>query len=234
MKKDYTTEREEAFKLYQQGIKYKEIADRVGVTLSAVKSWATRYWKQEKVATTDAIKVATKKRKKGGQPGNKNATGPPGNKNAEKHGFFSKWLPEEVNEIVGEMPDNYIDALWDNIQLQYASIIRAQKLMYVKNQQDKTIEKVEEKSGNVIGERWEVQQAWDKQATFMTAQSRAMKTLEGMISKYDELIHKDWDSISDEQKSRIKLLKAQCDKITGDDQDVEDTSETDEIIYGDH
>lgn len=74
--------RELARELYLQGKKYQEIADEVGVSLSAVKSWATRYWRAEKlqpgskkVATEVAEKVATK-RHRGGQPGNHNATGP--------------------------------------------------------------------------------------------------------------------------------------------------------------
>ena len=86
--------RELARELYLQGKKYQEIADEVGVSLSAVKSWATRYWRAEKlqpgskkVATEVAEKVATK-RHRGGQPGNHNATGPPGNQHAVKHGFF--------------------------------------------------------------------------------------------------------------------------------------------------
>lgn len=46
-----------------------------------------------------------------------------------------------------------LDILWQNITLQYVVIIRTQKLMYVKDQQDKTIEKIEEKEGNGCGER---------------------------------------------------------------------------------
>ena len=41
--------RELARELYLQGKKYQEIADEVGVSLSAVKSWATRYWRPEKL-----------------------------------------------------------------------------------------------------------------------------------------------------------------------------------------
>lgn len=100
-------------------------------------------------------------RKRGGQPGNKNATGPPGNKHAEKFGFFSRYLPEETLELVGLTADSSpLDLLWAQIQLAFAAIVRAQKIAYVKDQNDKTIEKVEEKDGNVIGERWEVQEAW--------------------------------------------------------------------------
>lgn len=81
-----------------------------------------------------------------------------------------------------------LDILWDNIQLQYAAIIRAQRIMYVKDQWDSTTTKIEEKDDNVWDERWEVQQDGDKHATFLNAQSRAMKTLEGMIKQYDELL----------------------------------------------
>ena len=122
MKPNYEEQRADAYELYLQGKKYQEIADAVGVTLSAVKSWATRYWKQEKLQPKKSKKVATKH--KGGQPGNKNATGPPRNQNARKHGLFSKWLPDEVQEIVGELKSlDPLDILWENIQLQYAAIL---------------------------------------------------------------------------------------------------------------
>ena len=59
--------------------------------------------------------------------------------------------------------------------------------MYVRNIDDKTVEKIEEKDGNVIGERWEVQQAWDKQASFLKAQARAQSELRSMIRQYKDL-----------------------------------------------
>lgn len=211
-----------AYEDYNNGMKYKEIAEKYNVTLNTVKSWKTRHWNKIGVHTKDKECVHTK-RKRGGQPGNKNATGPPGNKHAEKHGFYSKWLPEETQQIIGEMPTNELETLWMNIQLQFAAIIRAQKLMYVIDQDDKTVEKVEHKGGNVIGDRWEVQQAWDKQATFMNAQSRAMKTLESMIKNYTELLHQNWDVASEEQKARLELLQAQKKKLEMDDNEKDDT-----------
>lgn len=216
MKPNYEEQRAAAYELYLQGQKYQEIADAVGVTLSAVKSWATRYWKQDKLQPK---KVATKRKHKGGQPGNKNATGPPRNQNARKHGLFSKWLPEEVQEIVGELKSmDPLDILWENIQLQYAAILRAQKIMWVQDHDDKTSEV------NFDGEKgtgYLVQMAWDKQAGFMSAQSRAMSELRSMIKQYDEMLHKDWEAATDEQKARIAQLKAQTNKLQGTD-DAED------------
>ncbi len=39
--------RNRAFEDYKRGMKYKDIAEKYGVSLSAVKSWAARYWKKE-------------------------------------------------------------------------------------------------------------------------------------------------------------------------------------------
>lgn len=209
--------RRQAEEDYMSGMKYKEIAEKHGVTINTVKSWKTRYqWSRDnkKGVHTKKKKVCTQKqREKGGQPGNRNAvghggTGPPGNKNAEKYGFFSKYLPEETREIFSAISEaDPLDLLWHQIQIAYAAIIRAQKIAYVKDQQDKTIEKVEEKEGNVIGERWEVQQAWDKQNEFLKAQARAQSELRSLIKQYDEMLHKNWELSTQEQKARIEKIK---------------------------
>jgi uncharacterized protein YjcR len=222
-----------AFELYKQGLKLIEIANQLGVPEGTVRCWKNRYKWDNATLQKDNRNVA--KRKRGGQPGNKNAVGnnggaPERNKNAEKHGFFAKWLPEETFEIFQEIQQkDPLDILWDNIMLQFTAIVRAQKIMFVKDQQDKTVEKIEKKDGNVIGERWEVQQAWDKHATFLQAQSRAMKTLEGMISKYDEMLHNNWERASEEQKERIRLMKAQADKLSGTD-NLDELNKLDQVL----
>lgn len=214
---------EKAFKLYQQGLKLIEIARQLEVPEGTVRSWKNRYkWSN---ATLQKNNCNVAKRNKGGQPGNKNALGhgaPKENKNAEKHGFFAKWLPEETFEIFHEIQQkDPLDILWDNIMLQFTAIVRAQKIMFVKDQEDKTLEKIEEKFGNVIGERWEVQQAWDKHANFLQAQSRAMKTLESMIRQYDEMLHKNWELATEEQKIRMQKLKSEI-KILEDGSSIGD------------
>ena len=125
-----------------------------------------------------------------------------------------------------------LDLLWHQIQLAYAAIIRAQRITYVKDQQDKTIEKGEEKDGNVISEKWEVQQAWDKQNNFLKAQARAQGELRNMIKQYNEMLHKNWDAASEEQRARIAQLKAQTDKLTGNNQEIEDLDDIEGEIYG--
>jgi len=217
--------KEFAFEDYQKGMKYKDIAQKYNVSLNTVKSWQKRNkWTREKGAP-ETQKGCTLKR--GAQPGNKNATGPPQNKNAEKHGFLTKWLPEETMQIMGAIQSaNPLDLLWDNIQLQYTAIIRAQKLMYVRDQEDTTTTKIGEGySDSGSSEKWEVQQAWDKHATFLNAQSKAMKTFESMIKQYDELLHKNWELATEEQKTRIAVLKVKANlddnETTEDDGFVE-------------
>lgn len=107
-----------AYEDFQSGMKYKEIAEKYSVSLSAVKSWAARYWKKEgcnqaeKKLQPKKNKVATRR---GGQPGNKNAvghggTGPPGNKNAVTHGAYEtiylEALPPQERALFESIPDS--------------------------------------------------------------------------------------------------------------------------------
>lgn len=222
---------EQAKAMYLKGMKLVEIASQLNLPEGTVRSWKNRYKWNCNVAKE---KCNVAKRKKGGQPGNKNSSGgPPENKKAEKYGFFSKYLPEETREIFSAIDQaDPLDLLWHQIQLAYAAIIRAQRIAYVKDQQDKTIEKIEEKEGNVIGEKWEVQQAWDKQSNFLKAQARAQGELRSMIKQYDEMLHKNLDAASEEQRVRIAQMKAQTDKLTGNNQEIEDLDDIEGEIYG--
>ena len=181
-----------AEELYKSGMKLVEIASQLNVSEGTVRSWKNRYHFGEKSnATLRKNNRNVAKKKHGGQPGNKNAVGhgaPKRNKNAEKFGFFSKYLPEETVSIIQEMPADPLDVLWDQIQIAYAAIIRAQQIMYVRDRDDLTTTQIQEKNGDsVTEERWEVQQAWDKQGSFLKAQARAQSELRSMIRQYKDL-----------------------------------------------
>ena len=213
---------EQAKEMYLQGQRLVEIASQLNLPEGTVRRWkCTHKWENER---SDKKSERSPKRKRGAQPGNKKA---------EKYGFFSKYLPEETREIFSAIDQaDPLDLLLHQIQLAYAAIIRAQRIAYVKDQQDKTIEKIEEKEGNVIGEKWEVQQAWDKQSNFLKAQARAQGELRSMIKQYDEMLHKNWDAASEEQRVRIAQMKAQTDKLTGNNQEIEDLDDIEGEIYG--
>jgi uncharacterized protein YjcR len=197
---------------YMSGMKYQEIADKYDVSINTVKSWKKRHGWSRKKGAPAAERVHPNRG--GAPPGNQNAAGnrggsaPKRNKNAEKHGLFAKYLPAESLAIMEQLQMQApLDILWDNIIIQYTAIIRAQQIMYVKDRDDSTTTQISLTNGDTsYGEKWEVQQAWDKQATFLTAQSRAMTTLQGMIRQYDELLKT--DLATEEQKARIAVLKA--------------------------
>ena len=192
---------EEAKELFGQGMKLIDIAKQLSVSEGTVRSWKSRYkWGN---ATLQKKKRNAAKHR-GGQPGNKNAVGhgaPKKNKNAEKHGFFSKYLPEETFSIIQDIDEqDPLDILWGNIQIAYAAIVRAQQIMYVQDKEDLT----EEHTGSFDnGDTYNYQQAWDKQATFLKAQARAQSELRSLIKQYDELLHRNWDLASEEQKNRL-------------------------------
>lgn len=184
-------------------------------------------------ADTDS-KAKEKIKRSIGQLGNKNAIGnkgghgaPKGNKRAEKHGFYAKYLPGETMELFDDLEEaNQLDLLWDSIKLKYAAIIRAQKIMFVENKDDitKYLKKHKVIKGMSFTEEkeWELQFAWDKYATFLNAQSRAMGELRSLIKSYNELV--DRGLATQEQELRVQRLQLEIDKISGDNkgQETED------------
>lgn len=220
---------EQAKAMYLEGQKLVEIASQLNLPEGTVRRWkCTHKWDNER---SDKKSERSQKRKRGAQPKNQNAIGnnggaPEQNKNAEKFGFFSKYLPEETVSIIQEMPTDSLDVLWDQIQIAYAAIIRAQHIMYVRDRDDMTKEKT--MSGETA-DAWEVQQAWDKQGKFLQAQARAQSELRSLIKQYDELLHKRWDLATEEQKARIAQIKAQTDKLKGTDNDAE-LNRLDEVL----
>ncbi|PBE18371.1 hypothetical protein BGU15_16210 [Clostridioides difficile] len=208
-------------------MKQKEISAKYDISLNTLKSWIKRYnWASEK-------KKGAPKNKRGAPIGNKNATGPPGNKNAEKFGFFSKYLPEETQDLINEIKNkDKFDILWEQITIQYAAIIRAQKIMYVKDKEE-MIKELKKHESTENGEKieYEFQFAWDRQASFLNAQSRAMSELRSLIKQYDEMIHKDWNLATEEQKTRVEKLKCEVANLNKDD--IGDDELKISVDYGD-
>lgn len=231
---------EELYLKNKGNIELVKIAEIIGRPAGTVRGWKSKDKWDNKLNGTFQKKgnknTERSKKEKGGQPGNKNAVGhgaPPKNKNAEKHGFFSKYLPEETIDIIQEIQEkDPIDLLWDNITIQYAAIIRAQKIMYVTDKEEmiKELKKSKVKTSNRTTTKttsesteeeyeWAFQFAWDRQATFLQAQSRAMAELRNMIKQYEELLNANRDMATEEQRLRIEKLKADIDKVSDPDKD---------------
>ena len=190
--------------LYEKGTTFKEISEQYKISAKAVRQWASKYkWVRQK----GSKKSTETKRKASGV-----CIGKLQNTNAVKHGLFSKYLPAETLELVGNIEMmSPLDILWENICLKYAAIIRSQQIMYVKNANDYT------KRITLEGESLAFQytEAYEKQASFLIAQSRAMGTLMSLIKQYDELCRS--SLATDEQRLRIEKLKTEIAKTRESD-----------------
>lgn len=158
-----------------------------------------------------------------------------------KKDFLKKYLPTATKKIIKGISESGIDTLdilWVSIELQLAAVVRSQQIMHVdsksemikelkktkvssevvtnkKTQQNETIEVYRE-------EEFQFEFAWNRQATFITAQSKALTTLQNLISKYEELLHKNWDKTTEEQKLRIEKLKTEISMLTKEENDEEE------------
>lgn len=223
--------RELSFNLYKDSkgkIALKEIAEKLNENINNIKTWKrTDEWD---------IKIGLAARK-GPPKGNTNAKGnkggaaPKGNLNAFKHGenipheryqskkFLAKYLPKVTQSIMQDLEENQmnsLDILWSSIEIKFAAILRSQKIMYVKSKNDLTKVLKKESWGKTDSQEYELQFAWDKQERFLNAQSKAMTALNKMIESYEELLHKNWDMATEEQRARIDVLKS---KLTGNERE---------------
>ncbi|NDK02629.1 phage terminase small subunit [Bacillus subtilis] len=219
----------QAYKDYVKGMKYKDLAEKYGVSVNTIKSWKQRHgWERKKGAPIEKS-VHTKK---GGQPGNKNAVGnnggaPQKNQNAVTHGFFSKFLPEETLEIMEEIQERSpADMIWDQIQIQYAAILRAQRIMFVSDKEEMIKELKKKRSlisevSEIEEEEYEFQFAWDRHATFLNAQSRAMGELRSLIKQFDQLAHEQDERRLKLEQMRLNIdkTKAEVERLTNKDDD---------------
>lgn len=191
--------------LYEKGSTFKAILEQYKIPAKTVRQWASKYkWEREK-GSKKSTETKQLRINKGGAPEK--------NTNAIKHGLFSKYLPAETLELVGTIEMmSPLDILWENICLKYAAIIRSQKIMYVKDDKDVT-KRITMDGAEATA--YQYIEAYDKQATFLMAQSRAMGTLMNLIKQYEEMCNS--ELATEEQKLRIEKLKTEITKATDEE-----------------
>lgn len=215
-------------------ITLKDLAEKHGVKLGTLKSRKSREKWSRDATKKDATKTKGLQPKVGAPKGNKNAVGNKGNPNpknqfterntmALKHGLFSRYIPKETLEIMGMLDEkDPADLLWDQIMIQYAAIIRAQSIMFVtdKNEMIKELKK-EKETENSSEIEYEFQFAWDRQATFLNAQSRAIAELRSSIKQFLELAHEQDERRLKLEKMQLNIekTKAELDKLNDDSND---------------
>ncbi len=226
MARERDPNRDKAYQIWLEhkgNITNRRIAETLGVNEKKVAVWKQRdQWGKQSGCVVQQKKKGKKnvvQRKAGAPKGNKNAVNhgaPKGNKNNEKHGFFAKIFPDDpdvrnIVEHIGEQIQNPLDILWDQIVIQYTAIARAQKLMYVRDQDDikKHLKKVQ--TGKVNMKEWEFQYPWDRHANFLQAQARAISALLSTIEKYQKMLPKTLEN--EEQRLKVDKLKAEINNL---------------------
>ncbi|KLV15370.1 hypothetical protein ABW03_18885 [Bacillus altitudinis] len=195
----------------------KDIAEELGVTANTIRKWkANDKWDEEFKGSAPIEKRSAPIR--GAPKGNKNAVGnsggaPARNQNAKTHGFYSKHMPAEAFEIMQDIQVfSPVDLLWEQIQIQFTAIVRAQKIMFVENK-DEMIKELKKKksvvsdSADIEEEEYEFQFAWDRHATFLNAQSRAMGELRSLIKQFDNIAHE-----TDERRLKLEQMRLNIEK----------------------
>ncbi len=92
--------------------------------------------------------------------------------------------------------------------------------MFVKDRDDLTeYLKHENETRGLHSDGWEkeyeLQYAWDKQASFLKAQSMAIKILEGLLARYEDMVVKYElkGYVVEEHRLRVDKLRAEVEKI---------------------
>lgn len=196
--------------LYEKGSTFKAILEQYKIPAKTVRQWASKYkWEREK-GSKKSTETKQLRINKGGAPEK--------NTNAIKHGLFSKYLPAETLELVGNIEMmSPLDILWENICLKYAAIIRSQQIMYVKDTNDATKRITVDGSETTV---YQYKEAYEKQASFLMAQSRAMGTLMNLIKQYEEMCN--GKLATEEQRLRIEKLKKEIAKDDSQETLMED------------
>lgn len=216
-------------------ISLSELAEKHNVKLGTLKSRKSREkWTKggsEKDATSNQVDASTKKaqqsaatqekseRKRGGNPNPPNQFTKRNNA-AEKHGLYKRVIPADLQDVFDELDNgiSLVDMLWDQIKIQYIAIMRAQSIMFVKEKDElvKELKKVRyDVAPNIDGEfepviteeEYEIQFAWDRYATFLNAQSRAISELRSVINQFEEMADK-----ADARLLKLQQLRVSIDK----------------------
>ncbi|OME55132.1 phage terminase small subunit [Paenibacillus odorifer] len=212
MTREKSPDREKALKIWLKSGRQKklsEIAAELGLNPSMVRRWKS-------VDKWDEIPASGRPRgaKKGNQnaKGNKGGVGgPEGNQKALKHGFFSKFMPQdpefmEIREIVETMSP--ADMIWENVISLYQRLIWGRRITFVKDKKDVTKVLTKNKPGMFGDEKeWEYQHAWDKYNSAIKAEATVMKELRSAIKQFIEIAPE-----KDERRLKLERMKLEIEK----------------------
>lgn len=131
------------------------------------------------------------------------------NRAAMIHGLRSKFLFDEQVEIMEALQDfDVVDQLWLQIELSFAAIIRAQKIMWVEDPFDHLKEISGEMEGESISKTdYKVIYAHERYESYIKAQTRAFAEHRNLVKQFMDLTTED-----DERRLKLEQMQLNIDK----------------------
>ena len=221
--------RDKAFEIYKESngnIANREIAKILDISEKTISGWKVKdKWNDQLngVLQKEIRSTPKEKRKKGGQPGNKNATGPPGNKNAVTTGefetIFFDTLEKDELELVDNTPFEKMKLLKQEIQL---LTVRERRML-------KRIDDLKKSKEVVIDTETHGTQG-DSEVSLVNYESKLNKiqNIEEALTRVQDKKQKAIDTLHkfemDEQKLELTVMKLELEimKQGGQDEEVED------------
>ena len=221
--------RDKAFEIYKESngnIANREIAKILDISEKTISGWKVKdKWNDQLngVLQKEIRSTPKEKRKKGGQPGNKNATGPPGNKNAVTTGefetIFFDTLEKDELELVDNTPFEKMKLLKQEIQL-----LTVRERIMLKRIDDL------KKSKEVVIDTETLGTQGDSEVSLVNYESTLNKiqNIEEALTRVQDKKQKAIDSLHkfemDEQKLELTVMKLELEimKQGGQDEEVED------------
>lgn len=216
---------------YQAGMKYKEIAEKYGVTINTVKSWKTRYkWSKnnEKSVQTKNKEVC---KQRGGQPGNQNAAGhgaPAGNKNAVKTGefevLFFDVLEEDERQLISMVQLDKEQLLLQEIQL--LTVRERRMLKRIEDLKDTAANQKEDKAVGMTAVKFKSSTEEDS-VEYIGILSQ-IQAIEDALTRVQARKQKAIDSLHrygfDDARQELEIMKVELETLKRDpsDQEIED------------
>ena len=201
------------------GITLIDLAEKHGVKEGTLKSRKSRE-KWEKVATK---KDASKNKKM--QPSKKVASSNPpkkrsGNPNPENqftkrndaavtHGFYAKYLPQTLKDIVDDAKSlTIVDRLYFQIESKFAALVHLHKIMFVEDRGDTLSERQEVSVGkNSSGESYKISYAYEQYAEYVKTEARLTSEWRNVVKQFLELAGED-----DERRLKLEQMQTNIDK----------------------
>lgn len=214
--------RDQAFEIFKERngeITNRKIAKILDVPEKTISAWKSRdKWnvvlQTNECSTTNnkqSSKIDEQKTKKMRSPYRSNPKNQFTKRNeaSVKHGFYRKWLPQDMLEIIEDTKGMTLaDRLWFQIETKFASLIQLHKIMFVESKHD-TLNELSGyssgKGGN--GETYKVVYAFEQYAEYIKTEARLTAEWRNVVKQFLELSDE-----YDERRMKLEQMQLNIDK----------------------